>query len=1061
MSNTPFAARYAVLDFETTGFSPANGDRCIEVGLVLLEGGQVIDRYSSLMKSDISISKKITQLTGIENSQVKNAPQCEKVMQDLIWLSKGATLVAHNAAFDSRFWRNEVNLATGASDTQEFICTMKLARRLLPKKKSYKLSELGGSYGYNDVDSHRALPDAEVTAKLFLDLMKIAEEKYTEGLSGNEFLLKLQSTPTAKVAKLTNNGSIKLEGSIEKAFVEQVKSTESIKKESVIVPANDQQVELTVAEVLAHIDSENISVDDVETRYYKNGNPSSFRVQLTHEVLDRARSISSKHRDILFSKVSQQILAWNEIVGSMDATRPISSIDFPVNEEVIDSSVSVSMQELQGILKHTLSVNDAVDWGSLKISRAFKAEEKYPELIDYDEFGRPGRPKYQAFDKPYPQKVLFEKPNFEQYQSALSTWESISFQKSKIEEEDRAKYRRALDDWNDNVEKAEVQYQSELRQRENEENLVKKNNNYIDIIFSEELKTWQEGEAAVENELKELNFNVDNLQKRYFDADPDAIEEYCDLVLERSQYPEFWQREATIAYKSESKVVVLDFKLPEIDELPKYRQSHNNGRTQVSGNGPYLTNDERVSLYEEVVTQLMLRTIHELFEADVINSLKKICINGYVVQIDNKNKHISNKIIASMLIEKDHFCSIDLQAVDSVACYREHGGRGRFIGEAYWTIDPYIEVSEVVLDSADAEAVLRSGSRESRTSAELPGLPPLNTRIDKVKISPEIDQFVRQLYNLTCNRSSDIKIENTLNAIIKLDESDAKKIPNVGPIKLSQLRCLQQLYAGIDDEATQFSECHDNDVSQSLEPMSIDLSAVELKESALDNSEKRVFRLLKLRMRGLTTSDLLNLDVDKPMRGLVLGERNKGIVTTLKMKLAAELKDVFLKGSSQEVHNGQYLICNTGARDMEPILCGLDELDLLLSSPVARQETSIVTTNATTDHSLESPGPSSSEANISQKDAVEFTEYPHQLLKLLETHKQPPVVGGDVLNGDVVAGALEWQWPESKVGFSDGLKEKEIKQLIAMGWKLVTGCEDEDINQLVVWLDASSNISIH
>ena len=217
MGNLPLTNRFAVIDFETTGFSPANGDRCIEVGLVLLQDGQIIDRYSSLMRSDIFIHQEIAALTGIKNTHVRAAPPCEKVMQDLIALSQGATLVAHNAAFDSRFWCNEVSLATGKEYKQIFLCTMKLARRLLPDRRSYKLSELGESYGYSETDGHRALPDAEITAKLFLDLVRIAEEQYSQKEIRKEFLIKLQDTPKKKLGKLTSDNNISFYFSLESA----------------------------------------------------------------------------------------------------------------------------------------------------------------------------------------------------------------------------------------------------------------------------------------------------------------------------------------------------------------------------------------------------------------------------------------------------------------------------------------------------------------------------------------------------------------------------------------------------------------------------------------------------------------------------------------------------------------------------------------------------------------------------------------------------------------------------------------------------------------------------
>ena len=101
----------AVIDFETTGMSPSQGARATEVAIVLLEGGQVVDRFQSLMKTGAWIPPFITELTGISNAMLQDAPSADTVMRDAARFVGKAPMVAHNASFDSKFWQAELQLA--------------------------------------------------------------------------------------------------------------------------------------------------------------------------------------------------------------------------------------------------------------------------------------------------------------------------------------------------------------------------------------------------------------------------------------------------------------------------------------------------------------------------------------------------------------------------------------------------------------------------------------------------------------------------------------------------------------------------------------------------------------------------------------------------------------------------------------------------------------------------------------------------------------------------------------------------------------------------------------
>ena len=162
------AQRIAIIDFETTGMSPAHGARAAEVGIVLVEGSRIVDRYQSLMNAGQSMPWNITQLTGITSAMLRSAPEAAQVMREAARFVGSAAMVAHNAAFDSKFWRDELLRAECAHE-HAFACTVLLSRRLYPEAPSHSLGRIVRHLDLPPADkAHRALADAEMTAHLLL-----------------------------------------------------------------------------------------------------------------------------------------------------------------------------------------------------------------------------------------------------------------------------------------------------------------------------------------------------------------------------------------------------------------------------------------------------------------------------------------------------------------------------------------------------------------------------------------------------------------------------------------------------------------------------------------------------------------------------------------------------------------------------------------------------------------------------------------------------------------------------------------------------------------------------
>ncbi|WP_028114628.1 3'-5' exonuclease [Ferrimonas kyonanensis] len=188
-----------VLDFETTGLSPGQGDRAIEIGAVKLHQGQVVDRFQQLMNPGFRVSGFIESYTGISNAMLSAAPGCAEVMDRFADFITGANLVAHNASFDQRFLDAEL-AAIGRNYQGGFACSMLIARRWYPQAPNHKLGSL---VAYRQIENdgvfHRALADSEMTARLWM--MMVNEMQQRHRLAGLQFsqLQKLAKTPKAKI----------------------------------------------------------------------------------------------------------------------------------------------------------------------------------------------------------------------------------------------------------------------------------------------------------------------------------------------------------------------------------------------------------------------------------------------------------------------------------------------------------------------------------------------------------------------------------------------------------------------------------------------------------------------------------------------------------------------------------------------------------------------------------------------------------------------------------------------------------------------------------------------
>ena len=348
------------------------------------------------------------------------------------------------------------------------------------------------------------------------------------------------------------------------------------------------------------------------------------------------------------------------------------------NEDVADR-----IDDIKSILQHTLKVDDTISFKSLKI------KEKY-EL-----FHMPNDCKPAALTAPPPVKDDFMvnviQPN---WLMMLFPWVKKRYEreiaKAVVESEDS--YSKALDNYN----KAVVKHEA------NEDKKVK---------LIEKLKIdYEKQKESYLSKARQRNQDVDEFEDSYRQGDPESIASYCTLVLERSDYPETFPQVFRVAYVPESKQVVVEYELPPpgiIPDVEEYKYVKN--KDEITGKPRKIS--EIKDLYQDAVSAIALRTMHELFEADQGSFIDVIVFNGFVQTIDLSTGQDIKPCLISVRTIKEDFLNIDLSRIDKKACLRNLGALISPHANEMQAIKPILEfdmVDKRFIEESDVLSILDS-----------------------------------------------------------------------------------------------------------------------------------------------------------------------------------------------------------------------------------------------------------------------------------------------------------------------------------------------------------------
>lgn len=389
-----------------------------------------------------------------------------------------------------------------------------------------------------------------------------------------------------------------------------------------------------------------IDVSNPYQNYNSRGNPTGFGIDLDFNEMHLSKTIKSSEFYVLRGKIEDTLRTWET-----KYQRHIDKIHKENRAEQVDElnqEAKEALESLNNILVHTMSVDDAVDWDSIKRKDAFRIKPinlfndgKNPNFIIFNSFGRP-----TDFEKINPPI----EPTFEKVKNEYSFFGKI-FRGKAIKED----------------------FDARLKKWEQQKEQTNRDNKKRELLFNQAVKIFENKKNEFEEEKRRDNEALENIKSRYTEKDPKAIEEYCDLVLNGSQYPDYFPKNWVLEYRKDSRIIVVEYDLPAPDQLPmvesyKYIKS----RDEVSEKT--LTQAAQKKLYDSAIYQICIRTLHELFEADAINAIDAVAFNGLVTKINPATGIEETKLIMSIVANKDQFLAFDLSKVDPKATFKHMKG---------------------------------------------------------------------------------------------------------------------------------------------------------------------------------------------------------------------------------------------------------------------------------------------------------------------------------------------------------------------------------------------------
>lgn len=338
------------------------------------------------------------------------------------------------------------------------------------------------------------------------------------------------------------------------------------------------------------------------------------------------------------------------------------------------------------MLLQTLDRDDTIDWNNLKDSKKFEIPNPKNNLaLELKKIPTPKSPSY---------KSIPVQPDHNHYQPKLTFLDKLlrTRARKKVEESENT-YNSAITEWEElvkqtNAHNAELDttYHLLLKDREKQKEEIR---NKFDILE----KKWEEEKVEYYRLQEEHNQKVDTLKELYFKNDANSIIQYCELVLNNSEYPDSFPKDFDLEYNPDTKLLIVEYVLPAPEDFPKLSEVKYIA-TKKELKEYYVSDAQLSKIYDTSIYNICLRTLHEIFEADKASGISMVVFNGWVETVNKATGKKVNNCIVSVQVNKEEFNQIELANVDPKACFKSLKGVGSSKLSGITAIQPLIQVNK-------------------------------------------------------------------------------------------------------------------------------------------------------------------------------------------------------------------------------------------------------------------------------------------------------------------------------------------------------------------------------
>jgi restriction system protein len=371
-----------------------------------------------------------------------------------------------------------------------------------------------------------------------------------------------------------------------------------------------------------------------------------------HRDLKASRDLRGETPEEIELKAQWQMEAWRqkwEKIQQAEAKRRESEKRAHLSSEKKELAArrtreaQEELATIENILREGIETDHLLDWDSLKSRSPFSVP-------------RPLAPAPDPLPPPPPSRNLV-------FQPSLSFWDKlIPSRRARRVAAAAQKSSSAMEEFRD-----EQRRWKELKSQVEQLNKKNQDSHLADV------KNWKEEKLSFEHLQREQHAKVDSWHAAYQQRQVDVLTDYWELVLSRSEYPDSFPKSLTLDYLPDSKMLIVEYHLPDISCLPTLKElkyiATRNQFQEVRVAGAWLNR-----VYDDVLYQITLRTIYELFQSDSVDALSAVVFNGWVNSIDKSTGQEVNACILSVQVAKTEFTEINLANVEPKACFKKLKG---------------------------------------------------------------------------------------------------------------------------------------------------------------------------------------------------------------------------------------------------------------------------------------------------------------------------------------------------------------------------------------------------